>query len=378
MDLQSIVTDQYERVEPDARAGSLRSTLSQDTTDAVLVVDDGVVGAVLARDLLRSRLNDDAEARALAEPVPCIEWGTGIREVARLLVENDTTVAPVVDDGGLHGVVTRDSLLRSVSADLSALDVSEVHTRAPVTARREATMGEVINDLRENDISRLPVIEDGDLVGVATTGDLVEFAVRGTETVSAGDRGGEKSDLLDLPVENVMSRPAVTTTPDRSVQSALETMFERDRDGLVVVGEDRPDTVLAVLTKTDVLRALTYTASSHLDVQVTNSDLLRQTDRESITDRVESIADKYQELDVIHAHVTFQRHDEQHRGESLVRAAVRLFTDRTQLAGTGEGYGAENALSIALDKLERNVLELKGKESVDGDHEQVLRRLGEV
>lgn len=376
MTLEAIATQNYETVRPDTRAGKLRSTLSEETTSAVLVVGpDGVEGAVLPRDLLRSRVSDDAEARSVVRSVPKLAWGTPVREVARQLVENDTTVAPIVDDGDLHGVVTRDSLLRAVSADLSELAVTDVHTQEPVTVGRSETMGAVINTLREHGISRLPVVDDGDLVGVATTSDLVEFVVRGTDTASTGDRGGENTTLLDLPVADVMSRPAETVAPDTTIESALRTMFEYDDDGLVVVEEG---TLVAVITKTDVLRALTYTAESHLDVQVTNPDLLRDTGREDVAERIEEIASKFQELDVIHAHVTFQKHEEQHRGESLIRSQVRLFTDETQLAGTGEGYGAETALSIALDKLERNVLELKGKRSPDERQEQVLATLQDL
>ena len=44
----------------------------------------------------------------------------------------------------------------------------------------------------------------------------------------------------------------------------------------------------------------------------------------------------------------------------------------------GEGYGAETAFHVAVDKLERNVLELKGTRA-DAEYEgQVLRKLGEL
>ena len=57
---------------------------------------------------------------------------------------------------------------------------------------------------------------------------------------------------------------------------------------------------------------------------------------------------------------------------------TRLRTNRGQVAGTGEGYGAETAFHVAVDTLERNVLELKGTRA-DAEYEgQVLRKLGEL
>ena len=384
MDFQTLVTQHVTEVTPDTRIGTVRSRLEDDSTDAVLVVDGEVRGAVLPRDLLRSRLSDDAEAQAVMRSVPTVEWGTDVREIARLFVENDTTVVPVADDGEFPGAVTRDSLLGEVVDDLDALDVADVHTRDPVTVERDTTMGEVVNTLRENNVSRLPVLDDGDLAGVATTDDLVEFVTRATDAASRGDRSGDKPSLIELPVENVTSRPAETITPSATLQEAVERMFDADVGGLVVVDDERdePGTetdVRAVLTKTDALSALTYTDESRLQVQVTNPEFLRATDREEVAERIGSIAGKFEALDVLHARVDFQRHEEQHRGEPLFRCQARLFTDETQLAGTGEGYGAENALSLALDKLERNLLDLKERRTEDeGQRSQVLRKLQDI
>jgi len=83
-------------------------------------------------------------------------------------------------------------------------------------------------------------------------------------------------------------------------------------------------------------------------------------------------------MQVQHAHVRFHEHKEKLRGTPLVQCQIRLRTNRGQVAGTGEGYGAETAFHVAVDKLERNVLELKGTRA-DAEYEgQVLRKLGEL
>jgi hypothetical protein len=48
------------------------------------------------------------------------------------------------------------------------------------------------------------------------------------------------------------------------------------------------------------------------------------------------------------------------------------------VAGSGEGYGAEHAFHVALDKLERNVLELKGVNADEKYQGQVMRKLGDL
>ncbi|WP_423999133.1 CBS domain-containing protein [Haloarcula salina] len=371
---RSILTQEFESVTPETRAGKLRSDLQTNSTAAVLVGDDEIEGAVLPRDLLRSRLSDDAQAQTVMGTVPKPAPTAETSEIARVLVESESTVAPLVDEAGVRGIVTRDSLLRAVDTDFDAINVESIYTQDPVTVDRKTKMGKVVNIVRENGISRVPVVDDDELVGIATTDDLVEFVVRGTDTATKGDRRGEKRHLVDLPVENVMSRPAETTTPSATVGSALETMFEKGYDGLVVADGSSVERPLGVLTKTDVLRAITDSDTPDLDVQVVNPEYFREIDWTAITERIEGVTEKYQELDVFDARVTVQKHEENHRGESLMRCEVRLFTDEDRVAGTGEEYGAANAFDAALETLEKNVLELKGKQTDRDRNETVPRK----
>jgi len=179
-------------------------------------------------------------------------------------------------------------------------------------------------------------------------------------------------------VYDVMSSPVETTSLGESVRDAVQQMLDNDFAGLVVTPEDDDRVVGGVLTKTDVLRALTYTEEDVMDVQITNISLLDTISREDIRGSVAEISDKYQQMQVRHAHVRFHEHKEKLRGTPLIQCAIRLRTNRGQVAGSGEGYGAEQAFSVARDKLERNVLEIKGIES-DREYEgQLLRKLGEL
>ncbi len=206
----------------------------------------------------------------------------------------------------------------------------------------------------------------------------MDVVVRDVDKATVGDRAGEIERLLDLPAYDVMSSPVETASVGDTVQSAVERMLDSDYAGLVVTPADDDRVIEGVLTKTDVLRALTYTEEDHLDVQITNIDLLDTISRREIRESVEAISDKYGEMQVLHAHVRFHRHKEKLRGTPLVQAQIRLRTSRGQMAGSGEGYGAESAFFVALDKLERNVLESKHVRADEEYRGQLLRKLGEL
>lgn len=59
-------------------------------------------------------------------------------------------------------------------------NASELMTEHPVVASPHATIREAANLLRGNGVGCLPVIDDGELVGIVTTSDLLELLGRGT------------------------------------------------------------------------------------------------------------------------------------------------------------------------------------------------------
>ncbi|RZH67071.1 CBS domain-containing protein [Natrinema altunense] len=385
MNIADIATTEFIEVDVGTRMGKVRSMFENGNPKGIIVTDDGEYeGVISEREILQSHVEDDAKVAALTKPSrstpsPKVDRQEDVRETARVLVESNAKVAPVFENGDLWGVITDDAILEAVLENLDTLTVEDIYTADPVTLTEDDGVGKAINHLREHGISRLPIMnENGYLSGVVTTHDIADFVIRENHTTTTGDRVGDTQRLLDVPVYDIMTSPVETTTLDATAKDAVETMLENDFAGLMVTpaGDDR--VVTGVITKTDVLRALTFTEEEHMDVQITNISMLDTITRESIVQSIEDVADKYADMQVMHAHVRFHEHNEKLRGTPLVQCQIRLRTNKDQVAGTGEGYGAENSFRVALDKLERNVLELKGVTSDEEYRGQLLRKLNQI
>ena len=380
MDIADIATREYVEVDADERLGKVRSIFERKNPKGVIVTEDGsYAGVITQKQLVQSHVEDRAKATALMQHAPKVERTADVRETARVLVESGTKIAPVFEANKLWGVITDDDILQAVLDNLDALTVEDIYTADVITATEDTEVGQAINQLREHGISRLPVLdEDGTLTGMATRHDIVDVVVRDMDKATTGERAGDVDRILDLPIYDVMSSPVATTTVDESVESAVRRMLESDYAGLVVTPERDDSLVAGIVTKTDVLRALTFTEEEHMDVQITNIKLLDTISRQDIRVGIEEAADKYQAMQVQHAHVRFQEHKEKLRGTPLISCKIRLRTNKGQVAGSGEGYGAKTAFNVALDKLQRNLLELKGVESDEEYRGQLLRKLGEL
>ncbi|PSP42835.1 CBS domain-containing protein [Halobacteriales archaeon QH_2_66_30] len=380
MDIADIATPEYVEIDADKRLSKVRSIFERENPKGIVVTEDGeYAGIINQKQLLQSHIQDDAKVRGMIRSAPRVNRRDDVREVARVLVESGAKLAPVFEGDNLWGVVTEDAILEAVLENLDALDVSEIYTDDVVIVTTDTSIGTVINRLREHGVSRLPVLDDdGQLTGMVTTHDIADFAVRNMERQQKGDRSGDIDRILDIRVYDIMNSPVETTTPTESVRDAVTRMLDNDYAGLVVTPEDDDGTVVGIITKTDVMRALTFTEEEHLDVQITNITLLDTITRDEIRQRIEGVAEKYQKMHVQHAHVRFHKHKERLRGTPLIQCQIRLRTNRGQVAGSGEGYGADAAFGVAIDKLERRVLELKGVQADEEYRGQLLRKLGEL
>ncbi|QCC49843.1 CBS domain-containing protein [Halapricum salinum] len=380
MDIADIATSEYVEVDVDERLGKVRSIFERENPKGIIVTEDGeYTGVVTQKQLVQSHVEDKTKVGGMAQNAPRIERTADVRETARVLVESGIKVAPVFEAGDLWGVITDDDILEAVLDNLDALTVEQIYTEDVISIAQDAQVGQAINKLRENGISRLPVIdEDGHLSGMVTRHDIVDVVVRDMDKSTRGERAGDIDRILDLPIYDIMNSPVETTTFSASVEDAVRTMLEHDYAGLVVTPSEDDSLVAGIITKTDVLRALTFTEEEHMDVQITNINLLDTISRQDIRIDIEEVADKYREMQVQHAHVRFHEHKEKLRGTPLIQCQIRLRTNKGQMAGSGEGYGAETAFNVALDKLQRNVLERKGVESDEEYQGQLLRKLGEL
>jgi CBS domain-containing protein len=109
-----------------------------------------------------------------AEPASCVPEDV-LAQAATLMRQEDCGSIPVVRDGALVGIVTdRDIVVRGIAGgkDPKTTPVSEVMSADPITIGPDAEAAEAAKVMAERQVRRLPVVEDGRLIGIVVTAQL--------------------------------------------------------------------------------------------------------------------------------------------------------------------------------------------------------------
>lgn len=141
-----------------------------------------------------------------------------IPDAQELMAKHNIRRLPVLKNGKLVGVVSKEDILRASPSMATTLSIGEVNyllaktkissimTKDPVIISSNALLEEAATLMRDHGVSFLPVVDDGKLVGIITESDIFDsfiellgFRERGTRfTIEAEDAPGIMSKLTKI------------------------------------------------------------------------------------------------------------------------------------------------------------------------------------
>ncbi|RXJ01768.1 CBS domain-containing protein [Anaerobacillus alkaliphilus] len=123
----------------------------------------------------------------MTKNVVCVTPQQSIQECAQLMKQHNIGVIPVVENGQLQGIVTdRDITIRSTADGIGPnTPVSQCMTNNVTTASSTMDVHEVANIMAQQQIRRLPVVDNNQLVGMVAIGDLAETDIYQNEAGEA-------------------------------------------------------------------------------------------------------------------------------------------------------------------------------------------------
>lgn len=127
--------------------------------------------------------------------------------------------------------------------------VEQRMTAKPITITSTSTIADASELMRSNNFRRLPVVDNGKLVGLVTDRDLRAVSPSPATTLSIFELNYL---LAKMQIKDIMQKKVITIQTDATVEEAAILLYNHRIGGLVVV--DPQGGVTGVITETDIFK----------------------------------------------------------------------------------------------------------------------------
>ncbi|OHB81855.1 MAG: hypothetical protein A2V98_04260, partial [Planctomycetes bacterium RBG_16_64_12] len=235
-------------ISPDATAVSAAQTMSANDVSCIVVMEHGhVVGMVTETDFLTKIASEDRDlnairvAQIMTSPVESGASDWSVLEASKWMAARRVKRLPIVDEGRLVGIVTQTDLVRALTSYGLWREVSQIMTSNVATIQSKAQVAEAAEVMGVLNISCILALDGEETVGILTKKDLLKRVV------------ARRRDPRRTAVEEVMSTPVIRIAPHLSVFCASRLMAQKRLRRLVVMEDER---LCGIVAQTDVFKAV--------------------------------------------------------------------------------------------------------------------------
>ena len=248
MEVRDVMSERVVTIFPDETASTAARMMAENKISCMVVVDEGTVSGILTEgNFLRreAEIKRDFDEITVAEvmtcPVETVPPDYSILKASKMVAEKCIKRLPVIEDGRLIGIITQTDLIRALTPYGMQWEIANIMNRDVTGIQSETSVAEVAEIMASHNISCIVVFESKKVAGVFTERDLVKKVI------------AQRRDPACIAVGQVMSGPPVTVSPDCSVFNASRMMEKMKIRRLVVMEDER---LCGIVTQTDILMAV--------------------------------------------------------------------------------------------------------------------------
>lgn len=175
-----------------------------------------------------------------------------VDEAIKLMREHHVSGLPVVDkDDRAIAICTEKDIMRFLAGHRTNEQVYEYMSKGVETASYEMKIGEAASLMLSRGFRRLPIIEDGKLVGLITASDIMYYLGKGKAFEKLFT--GNIHEAFDESVATIVStKEVISIGPDKNIGEAAKMMLEKHIGSMPVMDKG---VLVGIITERDFLRA---------------------------------------------------------------------------------------------------------------------------
>jgi CBS domain-containing protein len=177
---------------------------------------------------------------------------SSLNDVLGQMYEKNVGGLPIVDDETrIKAIITEEDFVRFCSGLETGHSVESFMSPNVVTAPAQTTIEKMTRMIIQKGFRRMPVVQDGVLMGMVTASDIMRYLGSGDafEKVVTGDIG----EVMNQPIKSLIKRSLMVTEKKADLGAAARRMMDNDIGSLPVM--DR-GSLAGILTERDFVRVL--------------------------------------------------------------------------------------------------------------------------
>jgi len=211
-------------------------------TDTTLALK---LGSIRNRGVPASRLHASS---VVNKDITMVTPNQDLKTILSTVGEPGPTMLTVIENEELIGVVTKADLLPLVNSHKQVNEIMREHIFSVSPDDRVVHARRIMID---QNIARLPVINNGILIGVISDIDIT-FAL--AKLKKSFPLGKQKHQLEELLVNDAMQAPAIFIDAEKTVEDAAQLMIEENIGCLPVIKNEK---IVGILSRTDLVKTIT-------------------------------------------------------------------------------------------------------------------------
>ncbi|MDD3406583.1 MAG: CBS domain-containing protein [Methanomicrobium sp.] len=120
-------------------------------------------------------LRDVIIKEAMTSPVISVEPDMHLEDIINLMYSTKHLGYPVMDRGLLSGMITLNDITNLPAIDREAMLVRDAMAKDVIILPPEAMLSDAMKIMSQKNIGRIPVVENGNLIGIVTRTDILRF-----------------------------------------------------------------------------------------------------------------------------------------------------------------------------------------------------------
>jgi len=173
-------------------------------------------------------------------------------DLMSVMAKHDIGMLPLLDkDGSVWGVLSERHLFKLFESNQMFVRVFEIMSKPLITLDAKSTLLDAMRTMIKNDIRRIAIMNEGNLWGIVTVKDIIQFLA--SPYVEEAINKGLSEYLFDTNVSKITTVDPKTVSPEVDLSDAVKTMNSFNVGSLIVMTSGRP---VGILTERDFLLKL--------------------------------------------------------------------------------------------------------------------------